>query len=52
MVVFPDEDTFLGTPGTIIDANKPPPSLVSIKYYDVDGFEVPGPIPTIAVEGT
>jgi hypothetical protein len=51
VVVFPDANPFLGIPGSTIDPAKPPPSLISIKYYDSNGAEVSGPVPDVAVEG-
>jgi hypothetical protein len=52
VVVFPNANTILGIPGTIIDTSKPPPSFVSIKYYDVDGNLTTGPSPAVTVENS
>ena len=51
VVVFEQPRVLLGMPGTIIDTSKPSPSLTSIRYFDIDGFEVTGPSPTVTVEG-
>jgi hypothetical protein len=51
VVIFEQPRVLLGMPGTIIDTNKPPPSLVSIRYFDIDGAESSGPSPMVTVEG-